>query len=43
MKRMTQRQKQAVLCLARRRVDLLHVMLSKGVPYRLPAALPAAA
>ena len=28
---------QAILCLARRRVDVLHVMLSRGVPYRAPA------
>jgi transposase len=37
------RHNQAVLCLARRRVDVLHAMLSQGVPYRMPAALPAAA
>jgi transposase len=37
------RHNQAVLCLARRRVDVLHAMLSQGVPYRPPALLPAAA
>jgi transposase len=37
------RHNQAVLCLARRRVDVLHAMLSQGVPYRPPASLPAAA
>jgi len=37
------RHNQAVLCLARRRVDVLHAMLSQGVPYRAPAPLPAAA
>lgn len=37
------RHNQAVLCLARRRVDVLHAMLSQGVPYRAPAALVAAA
>jgi len=37
------RHNQAVLCLARRRVDVLHAMLSRGVPYRPPAPLAAAA
>ena len=37
------RHNQAVLCLARRRVDVLHAMLSQGVPYRSPASLPLAA
>jgi transposase len=37
------RHNQAILCLARRRVDVLHAMLSHGVPYRTPAPLPAAA
>jgi len=37
------RHNQAVLCLARRRVDVLHAMLSQGVPYRMPAPLAAAA
>ena len=37
------RHNQAVLCLARRRVDVLHAMLSQGVPYRSPASLPVAA
>lgn len=37
------RHNQAVLCLARRRVDVLHAMLSQGVPYRAPAPLAAAA
>lgn len=37
------RHNQAVLCLARRRVDVLHAMLSQGVPYRSPVILPAAA
>jgi transposase len=32
------RHSQAVLCLARRRVDVLHAMLTHGSPYRLPAA-----
>ncbi len=32
------RHTQAVLCLARRRVDVLHAMLSQGIPYRPPAA-----
>jgi transposase len=31
------RHNQAVLCLARRRVDVLHAMLSRQLPYRLPA------
>ncbi|MBV9170691.1 MAG: IS110 family transposase [Chloroflexi bacterium] len=33
------RHAQAVLCLARRRVDVLHAMLSQGVQYCAPAAL----
>jgi transposase len=37
------RHNQAVLCLARRRVDVLHAMLTRGVPYRAPASLPVAA
>jgi transposase len=37
------RHSQAVLCLARRRVDVLHAMLSQGVPYRSPAPLTSAA
>ena len=37
------RHNQAVLCLARRRVDVLHAMLSQGVPYHTPAPLAAAA
>jgi transposase len=37
------RHNQAVLCLARRRVDVLHAMLSRGVPYRAPTPLVAAA
>ena len=37
------RHNQAVLCLARRRVDVLHAMLSHGTPYRSPATLAAAA
>ena len=37
------RHNQAVLCLARRRVDVLHAMLSQGVPYRAPAPVTAAA
>ena len=32
------RHNQAVLCLARRRVDVLHAMLTRRLPYRLPAA-----
>ena len=31
------RHNQAVLCLARRRVDVLHAMLSRHLPYQLPA------
>jgi transposase len=31
------RHNQAVLCLARRRVDVLHAMLSSRLPYQLPA------
>jgi transposase len=37
------RHNQAVLCLARRRVDVLHAMLTHGVPYRSPKQLPLAA
>ncbi len=37
------RHNQAVLCLARRRVDVLHAMLSQGVLYRAPAPVAAAA
>ena len=37
------RHNQAVLCLARRRVDVLHAMLSQGVPYHYPTQLPTAA
>jgi transposase len=37
------RHTQAVLCLARRRVDVLHAMLSGGTPYRSPAPLAPAA
>jgi transposase len=37
------RHNQAVLCLARRRVDVLHAMLSQGALYRMPLAQPAAA
>ena len=37
------RHNQAVLCLARRRVDVLHAMLSQGVPYHAPAPLATAA
>ena len=37
------RHNQAVLCLARRRVDVLHAMLTQRVPYRPPAPLAAAA
>jgi transposase len=37
------RHNQAILCLARRRVDVLHAMLSQGVAYRPPAPLPVAA
>ena len=37
------RHNQAVLCLARRRVHVLHAMLTQGVPYRAPAPLAAAA
>jgi transposase len=37
------RHAQAVLCLARRRVDVLHAMLTRGEPYRQPAPLAAAA
>lgn len=32
------RHNQAVLCLARRRVDVLHSMLTRHLPYQLPAA-----
>jgi transposase len=31
------RHNQAVLCLARRRVDVLHAMLTHGTPYQLPS------
>jgi transposase len=34
------RHTQAVLCLARRRVDVLHAMLTNNVPYRTPDAEP---
>jgi transposase len=37
------RHNQAVLCLARRRVDVLHAMLSHGTLYRTPAPPAAAA
>jgi transposase len=37
------RHNQAVLCLARRRVDVLHAMLSQGALYRSAASLPVAA
>jgi transposase len=37
------RHNQAILCLARRRIDVLHAMLSRGEPYRAPTPLPAAA
>ncbi len=37
------RHTQAVLCLARRRVDVLHAMLTRGQPYHMPASLAAAA
>jgi transposase len=37
------RHNQAVLCLARRRVDVLHAMLSCGAPYRAPIPQAAAA
>jgi hypothetical protein len=37
------RHNQALLCLARRRVDVLHAMLSQGVPYRPPASIDTAA
>ncbi len=37
------RHNQAVLCLARRRVDVLHAMLTHGAPYRTPAPQAAAA
>ena len=37
------RHNQALLCLARRRVDVLHAMLSQGTPYRSPAPLATAA
>jgi len=38
-----QHNNQPVLCLTRRRVDVLHAMLRRGVPYRSPAPLAAAA
>lgn len=34
------RHTQAVLCLARRRVDVLYAMLSRALPYAAPAPLP---
>jgi transposase len=34
------RHTQAVLCLARRRVDVLHAMLARGAPYELPTVTP---
>ena len=37
------RHNQAVLCLARRRVDVLHAMLTRGLAYQPPAPLPIAA
>jgi transposase len=37
------RHNQAVLCLARRRVDVLHAMLSRGLLYSTPTARPIAA
>jgi len=37
------RHNQALLCLARRRVDVLHAMLSQGVAYRPPAPMATAA
>jgi hypothetical protein len=37
------RHNHAVLCLARRRVDVLHAMLTHRAPYRTPAPLAAAA
>jgi len=37
------RHNQAILCLARRRVDVLHAMLSRGEHYRAPTPLPTAA
>jgi transposase len=37
------RHTEALLCLARRRVEVLHAMLSHGLPYRPPALLPSAA
>jgi transposase len=37
------RHNQALLCLARRRVDVLYAMLSQGLLYQTPAPLPAAA
>ena len=37
------RHNQAVLCLARRRVDVLHAMLSQHVPYRAPVPVASAA
>jgi transposase len=36
------RHTQALLCLARRRVDVLHAMLSHQVPYKDPASTPTA-
>jgi transposase len=37
------RHNQAVLCLARRRVDVLHAMLTRGLAYQAPAPMPKAA
>jgi transposase len=37
------RHNQALLCLARRRVDVLHAMLTHHTPYRAPTPLPTAA
>jgi transposase len=37
------RHNQAILCLARRRVDVLYAMLTSGVAYRAPILQPAAA
>jgi transposase len=37
------RHNQAVLCLARRRVDVLHAMLTRGLAYHAPAPTPIAA
>jgi hypothetical protein len=37
------RHNQAVLCLARRRVDVLHAMLSRAAPYQAPTLQATAA